>query len=180
MSTLRQTGSQLPTDVQMLHVLDQAIVQVGEQVEPQVMSAYKVAAPGGVAGVVRSRVERSRGYKLLVYLGGKSIYTAAGYFTNFGTGEWGPTKAPIRRRPGTGRQRSGAKGRGGNGGRFASAEGPRPPFRLKNGAVVGEIKGQRPQGWVDNARRQADASARVIVESQTDERVSDLMRKALR
>lgn len=180
MSRLRTTGTPLPTGVQLLQVIDQAVYEAGEQLRPQAEAAYRSAAPGRIGGAVTSRVVRDHGYKLVVHLDGKSIYTAAGYWTQFGTGIYGKTKQPIRRRPGTGRQRSGAFGRGGNGGQFASAEGPRPPFRLKNGVVVGEIKGQRPQGWVDNARRQADARARVVVESQTDERIAALMGKALR
>lgn len=171
--TLHASGYDLPNRAMLLQAVDEGVAAAGEQVRALVTEGYRRAAPGRVASVVRTRVVRDAGYKLVVYIAGPGMGVPAGYWTNFGTGVHGPRKQPIRRRHGSGQVR-------GKRGRWASPEGPRPPFRLKNGAFTPEIQGQKPQGWVDNARRQADAQARVIVESQTDQRISDLMAKAMR
>lgn len=162
---------EIPEPVRLLAEVDQGVERAVRMIEPIALGIYQTVAPGRVGAAVVARIKDTDGWRLTIVVAAKGMAVPIGYWTNLGTGVYRPGGKPIRRRRGGGQQR-GARGR------YSSTEGPSPPFNVR-GRLIPEFKGQPAQHWVDDARRQADARARVIVEQFMPEQVTDQVRRWL-
>lgn len=148
----------------MLGVIDRQVGETVGKAAPEAVAAYKRHAPGRLAQAVQAKRNASTGHRATVTigkvpLGGKVRgrdpgARAVGVWTDRGT------KGPIRSNKRT-------------------AFGTRKPLSLPGGRRVQEVRGQKPQNWVPEARRQADAAANVIVEQHLPNEITDQVRRLL-
>lgn len=159
---LIRTGK-TPDGVAMLGRVDAQLAVVAATSRTVTLNAYRQHAPGRVSGGVTTRRNKTTGHVVVVTVGkaplggkvnGRDVGTqATAYWTNFGTGLHGPHRREIRLKK---------------------------PVRLPNGRWVREVPGQRAQGWIAEARRQADAAAHVLVEQHLDDEIADVVSRYLR
>lgn len=144
---LTVTGS-MPDGVELLGIMDRQLSEVVTKIRGQSLGAYRQAAPGRVAGGVKLRRVSKHGQRLVIKiakvpLGGKVSGRDVGAQAVAYWTNYG-TKGPIRLEK---------------------------PVRLPNGRIVRQVRGQRAQHWVQEARRQADAHAVVLMEQELDDQV---------
>jgi hypothetical protein len=147
-------AGQLPDAILMLGRLDAEVSRAVTAVRGEALDAYRQSAPGRVAGGVEVRRSSKTGQKLTVTIakvpmGGKQSGRDVGTQAVAYWTNFG-TKTPIRMTK---------------------------PVRLRNDVIVQEVRGQPAQGWVAEAKRQADASAQVLIDQHLEGKVTDLLER---
>jgi hypothetical protein len=142
----------LPDGVRLLGRIDAEVSQAFTRVRKEALTAYKNAAPGRIAGGVKVRRDAKYGQRLVVTVGKKPLGGKNG------GRDVGTQAAAYWTNFGT-RARIQMK----------------RPVKLPNGRIVTEVKGQRAQGWIAEARRQADANAHVLIDQHLDHDITAIL-----
>lgn len=145
---------ELPDAIRMLGRVDAAVSQAVTKVRAEALQTYRVKAPGRVAGGVKVRRNAKLGQKLTITIGkvpmgGKQSGRDVGTQAVAYWTNFGTT-GPIRMKK---------------------------PARLRNGVFVTEVAGQRPQGWLQEAKRLADANAVVLIDQHLERDITDLLER---
>lgn len=154
MSDFLTVTGQLPDAVKLLGRLDAQISDAVTNVRRDGLNAYRQAAPGRVAGAVKVRRDAKLGQRLTITIG----------------------KVPM------GGQQS-SRDPGAQAVAYWTNFGTRKviklkrPARLRSGVYVSEVSGQRPQNWIAEARRQADAAAEVYIDQHLQRDITNLLER---
>jgi hypothetical protein len=154
MSSGLTTTGHLPDAIRLLGRLDAEISQAITKVRREALESYRHAAPGRVAGGVKVRRSAGQGQRLVVTvgkvpMGGQQSGRDVGTQAVAYWTNFG-TKTPIRMKR---------------------------PVRLKNGVVVREVRGQKAQNWIAEAKRQADAAAAVLIDQHLERDITELLER---
>jgi hypothetical protein len=156
MSSGLTTRGEVPDAAKLLGRLDAQVSAATTKVRAAGLSAYRTTAPGRVAGGVKVRRDSTLGQRLVITvgkvpMGGKVNGRDVGTQAVAYWTNFG-TRGPIKLRR---------------------------PARLPNGRIVHQVAGQRPQNWIAEARRQADAAAAVLIDQHLADDVADMLERSL-